>query len=362
MSTDTSIGECIVANPPILFLDEPTSGLDSAAAYQLVLNLKEIAKKTGVTVIASIHQPSERVFELSDRLLLLAGGKQGGNTAYFGPTENVEEHFSSQGLVKTASTSVAEWLLDEVNGDFGDEVSIQAIVDFWPISPANNLLHAEISKASQILTTAPIVVPATSPLKALRATGVLMVRGCRNIIRNPAVLWLRFAMYIALSFMICTGIYTNIYIYIHKRVHTRVRTRTYTRTHILSLCLCLFVSQARIHTRTFMYLCIYVYINVCLYIDIYLLYIYICICIYVYTYIYILIYTCKFQCTCTSSYVITYTYTQRCIIHIFTKFWHSVVGNWKGHQGRRHPKHCWRALFHRCFHGQHVHLRAACLS
>ena len=40
-------GECIVAKPPILFLDEPTTGLDSAAAYQLIRQLKKIAKATG---------------------------------------------------------------------------------------------------------------------------------------------------------------------------------------------------------------------------------------------------------------------------------------------------------------------------
>jgi ABC-type multidrug transport system ATPase subunit len=81
-----TVGEAVVAKPPIMFLDEPTSGLDSAAAYQLMLKLREIARVSRITVVCSIHQPSERVFELSDRLLLLAGGKHGGRTTYFGPT------------------------------------------------------------------------------------------------------------------------------------------------------------------------------------------------------------------------------------------------------------------------------------
>jgi ABC-type multidrug transport system ATPase subunit len=55
-----------------------------------MLELQSIARTTGVTVIASIHQPSERVFELSDRLLLLAGGKSGGHQVYFGPTCEAE--------------------------------------------------------------------------------------------------------------------------------------------------------------------------------------------------------------------------------------------------------------------------------
>ena len=190
-------GECLVARPPILFLDEPTSGLDSAAAYQLMLKLKEIAASTGITVIASIHQPSERVFELSHRLLLLAGGKNGGNTVYFGPTSGAEAHFLSQGLVKPTTTSVAEWLLDEVNGDFGDDVSIRGIVDFWSISPAHKTMTSTICNKDVCQDAAEPTIKTlsgVSPIKALRATGILMLRGTRNIVRNPAVLWLRFAM------------------------------------------------------------------------------------------------------------------------------------------------------------------------
>eukprot|EP00894_Picocystis_sp_ML_P000422 jgi/Pico_ML_1/50939/g2054.t1 len=72
-----TVGEVLVAEPKILFLDEPTSNLDSAAAYNLVLKLKSIAQHKLTTVICTIHQPSERVFEMSDKLLLL------GNAAAF---------------------------------------------------------------------------------------------------------------------------------------------------------------------------------------------------------------------------------------------------------------------------------------
>lgn len=50
-------------------------------------NLKKICSKTDLTIITSIHQPSQRVFDISDRLLFLAGGKDfGGNIVYFGQT------------------------------------------------------------------------------------------------------------------------------------------------------------------------------------------------------------------------------------------------------------------------------------
>eukprot|EP00894_Picocystis_sp_ML_P005185 jgi/Pico_ML_1/55702/g1355.t2 len=55
-----------MAQPKILFLDEPTSNLDSSAAHHLVTKLKDIACMKNTTIAATIHQPSERVFELLD--------------------------------------------------------------------------------------------------------------------------------------------------------------------------------------------------------------------------------------------------------------------------------------------------------
>jgi len=61
-------------------MDEPTSGLDSAAAYNLAKILRRIAD-SGVSVVAILHQPSERIFDLLDDLVLL----QKGEAAYVGP-------------------------------------------------------------------------------------------------------------------------------------------------------------------------------------------------------------------------------------------------------------------------------------
>jgi ABC-type multidrug transport system ATPase subunit len=47
--------------PSLLFCDEPSSGLDSSMAFVVVDVLRELARLHGVTVIASIHQPSSQV-------------------------------------------------------------------------------------------------------------------------------------------------------------------------------------------------------------------------------------------------------------------------------------------------------------
>ncbi|KAI3931027.1 hypothetical protein MKW92_022722 [Papaver armeniacum] len=62
----------ILTHPKLLFLDEPTSGLDSAASYHVMDRIVKLTQQCGMTVIASIHQPSSEVFDLFHRLCLLS--------------------------------------------------------------------------------------------------------------------------------------------------------------------------------------------------------------------------------------------------------------------------------------------------
>ncbi|KAF8275590.1 putative ABC transporter [Trypanosoma cruzi] len=81
-----SIAVELLANPRILFLDEPTSGLDAVSAKRVMESVVELAKESPMQayaphyfafkpiVIFSIHQPSQEIFELFDKLLLLSRG------------------------------------------------------------------------------------------------------------------------------------------------------------------------------------------------------------------------------------------------------------------------------------------------
>ena len=64
----------IITNPYILFCDEPTSGLDSFMAISVVECMKNLARK-GKTILCTIHQPSSEIFEMFDKLCLLAEGR-----------------------------------------------------------------------------------------------------------------------------------------------------------------------------------------------------------------------------------------------------------------------------------------------
>lgn len=77
----------ILTRPRLLFLDEPTSGLDSAASYHVMSRIIKLARHDGITVLASIHQPSGEVFDLFHNLCLLSSGK----TVYFGSASLAKE-------------------------------------------------------------------------------------------------------------------------------------------------------------------------------------------------------------------------------------------------------------------------------
>ncbi len=63
----------MVSNPNLLFLDEPTTGLDSSNAIDIIKNLSYLAAK-GITVITTIHSPSDEILEYFDNILILSEG------------------------------------------------------------------------------------------------------------------------------------------------------------------------------------------------------------------------------------------------------------------------------------------------
>ena len=57
-----------------MFCDEPTSGLDYFMAVSIMETMKGLAQ-SGKTIICTIHQPSSEIYELFDKLCLLAEGR-----------------------------------------------------------------------------------------------------------------------------------------------------------------------------------------------------------------------------------------------------------------------------------------------
>ena len=84
-----NIGLELLREPTILFVDEPTSGLSSSDSLMVMKLLKAQANK-GKLVIANIHQPSDKVFRLFDKLWVL---DKGGYPIYSGAPLDAVSYF-----------------------------------------------------------------------------------------------------------------------------------------------------------------------------------------------------------------------------------------------------------------------------
>lgn len=69
-----NIGVELIQTPNLLFLDEPTTGLDSYTAYQ-IMQLVQKLKQTGITIISTIHSPTNKILNLFDKVIILGEGK-----------------------------------------------------------------------------------------------------------------------------------------------------------------------------------------------------------------------------------------------------------------------------------------------
>ncbi|KAK5952319.1 hypothetical protein OHC33_006792 [Knufia fluminis] len=201
-----SVASQLVASPKVLFLDEPTSGLDSAASYEVMKLISDMARKHRLIIIASIHQPSTTTFELFDSLLLLSKGR----TCYFGPIETVNTYFDQVAPIPL-HTNPAEFLLDLVNTDFDTSERPQAKLDLatvqnaWSNSEAHRLLQSVLTR-SESDPKSTLSTSATHPTRPLRLDLPLILLH-RNFIKSHRDLLTygtRVAMYTGLAILMGT--------------------------------------------------------------------------------------------------------------------------------------------------------------
>ncbi|KAJ8541723.1 hypothetical protein K7X08_002539 [Anisodus acutangulus] len=140
-----SIAHEMLINPSLLILDEPTSGLDATAAYRLVSTLGSLAQK-GKTIITSVHQPSSRVFQMFNSVLVLSEGR----CLYYGKGNEAMNYIESVGFSPTFPMNPADFLLDLANGvcQFdGVSEKEKPNVKQTLISTYNNLLAPKVKAA-----------------------------------------------------------------------------------------------------------------------------------------------------------------------------------------------------------------------
>lgn len=70
-----AIATALFQNTSLLLLDEPLSGIDSASSESIVNLLKSITKENNVTILMTLHQPSNSILAKMDKAIVLGGGR-----------------------------------------------------------------------------------------------------------------------------------------------------------------------------------------------------------------------------------------------------------------------------------------------
>ncbi|KAI3906690.1 hypothetical protein MKW92_011488 [Papaver armeniacum] len=209
----------ILTRPKLLFLDEPTSGLDSAASYHVMDRIMKLTQQCGMTVIASIHQPSSEVFDLFHNLYILSSGR----TVYFGPASAAYEFFTLNGFPCPTMRNPSDHYLRTINKDF-DKVSLIQNEETEQGLEGNNCEQVSTEEATNILVESyklsrfsqevkfrvseisnkeGRILEKGSQASFLTQSIVLTRRSFVNMNRDLGYYWLRLGIYI--SICVCLG-------------------------------------------------------------------------------------------------------------------------------------------------------------
>jgi ABC-type multidrug transport system ATPase subunit len=199
----------LVTGPSVLFLDEPTSGLDSVASYHVVSYLRQLAKRTGLIVVCSIHQPSTSTFELFDKLLLLSAGK----THYFGAVSQLIDYYASIGVTVPERANPADFLLELVNTDFvrsqaaavSERERVAELASRWAASALRQRNHQAIPSTRPTATPDLTLHTAQTKPTFLSQLTVLTHRCFIKAHRDGLAYTWRLAMYTALGLLAGTN-------------------------------------------------------------------------------------------------------------------------------------------------------------
>ncbi|KAJ2415003.1 hypothetical protein GGI10_001994 [Coemansia sp. RSA 2530] len=115
-----SIGVELLTDPKVLFLDEPTSGLDSNSSQLAVELVRKIATERRIAALMTIHQPSARIFNLFDRVILLSQG----HVIYFGPTTSAITYFLKLGYSCPVHENPADYFVDLMTLDYRSDAAL----------------------------------------------------------------------------------------------------------------------------------------------------------------------------------------------------------------------------------------------
>ncbi|POG62577.1 hypothetical protein GLOIN_2v1757928 [Rhizophagus irregularis DAOM 181602=DAOM 197198] len=153
-----NIASELLTDPSVILLDEPTSGLDSSLALEITKILKEFAVKQKKTIIMVVHQPSSQVFEIFDKLMVMADG----HMVYFGERAGAVDYLADQGYKCPPNFNPANYALELLNDNTIKQKLINAYTHKTRDDPTGKQVVEKYSRRTRADDQSKLNAPVTS--------------------------------------------------------------------------------------------------------------------------------------------------------------------------------------------------------
>jgi ABC-type multidrug transport system ATPase subunit len=195
-----NLGVELVVRPIIIFLDEVTSGLDSHNAAMVVEVCKKVAN-SGASVIMTIHQPSSKVFELMDHLILMHRGR----CMYQGKASMMPTYFADHGQAVPGNYNPADWMVQVSQENTTEDLENVGFFEGFPME-AESLIDDDISTSSETSQLSIFDSLESEDRVSLWTEFYLQLdRDLKALKRDRESMMLRFGVSIAASVLVAIG-------------------------------------------------------------------------------------------------------------------------------------------------------------
>lgn len=101
-----SLAEVLTSTAPVQCWDNSTRGLDASNALDFAKVLRKSAHEEQKTIIATLYQAGNGIYNQFDKVLVLAEGHQ----IYYGPRHEAKAYFENMGFICTPGANIADFL------------------------------------------------------------------------------------------------------------------------------------------------------------------------------------------------------------------------------------------------------------
>lgn len=101
-----SLAEVLTSTAPVQCWDNSTRGLDASNALDFAKVLRKSALEEQKSIIATLYQAGNGIYDQFDKVLVLAEGHQ----IYYGPRHEAKAYFENMGFICTPGANIADFL------------------------------------------------------------------------------------------------------------------------------------------------------------------------------------------------------------------------------------------------------------